>query len=187
MNKDAPFVDKGMLIEEYLDNKKPMHQIAEEQGIAVGTVYNYIKKYGIQSRPRNNEYGNIKMSLSRLGKPHPRTKPVSEETKRKISLAHRGRFRKPTKYGGHIKIRNDGYNMVRCPFHPNCTKDGYVMEHILVMEEKIGRYLRDDEVVHHKNHIRNDNRIENLQLLTFKEHASLHMKERWAKKKGEII
>lgn len=52
------------------------------------------------------------------------------------------------------------------------------------MEKKIGRNLKEDEVVHHKNHIRDDNRIENLQLMTFKEHASLHMKERWANKKG---
>ena len=53
------------------------------------------------------------------------------------------------------------------------------------MEQHIGRYLKDDEVVHHKNKIRNDNRIENLQLMTFKEHASFHMKERRkSKKKG---
>ena len=59
------------------------------------------------------------------------------------------------------------------------------MEHHYVMEKHIGRYLNNDEVVHHINHIRSDNRIENLQLMTFKEHAALHMKERWAKKKEE--
>ena len=50
--------------------------------------------------------------------------------------------------------------------------------------QNIGRYLEQDEVVHHINKKRNDNRIENLKLMTFKEHASLHMKERWNEKKG---
>lgn len=58
------------------------------------------------------------------------------------------------------------------------------MEHDLVMECIIGRHLKDDEVVHHKNKIRNDNRKENLELMTFKEHAALHMKERNELKKG---
>ena len=59
------------------------------------------------------------------------------------------------------------------------------MEHILVMEESIGRYITRDEVVHHKNGIRNDNRLENLQLMTFKEHDRYHMTERHRKRKEQ--
>ena len=57
------------------------------------------------------------------------------------------------------------------------------MEHRLIMEQHIGRYILPDEVVHHKNGVRDDNRLENLELMTFKEHAGLHMKERWEKRK----
>ena len=108
---------------------------------------------------------------------------LSQETKIKISNSKKNKFKIHTKYGGHKKKRSDGYVRVYVPTHKNASKDGYVMEHKLVMEEYLGRYLKDDEVVHHKNKIRNDNRIENLQLMTFKEHASFHMKERRRLKK----
>ena len=42
------------------------------------------------------------------------------------------------------------------------------------MENKIGRLLRSDEFVHHANHDRSDDRIENLELTTLVEHAKHH-------------
>jgi len=69
-----------------------------------------------------------------------------------------------------------GYKHILLPNHPCANNKGYVLEHRLVMERQLGRYLLPEEVIHHINHIRDDNRIENLQLMANQsEHHSLHM------------
>lgn len=69
--------------------------------------------------------------------------------------------------------RADGYRLVYQPEHPNSHK-GYVYEHRLVAERMLGRSIRKDEHVHHRNEDPSDNRPANLQVLTIREHRRLH-------------
>jgi len=72
-------------------------------------------------------------------------------------------------------IRTSGkYVYVFMPEHPFHDYKGCVLQHRLVMEESLGRYLTKDEIVHHINYSKKDNRLENLQLMTRAEHTILH-------------
>jgi hypothetical protein len=76
-----------------------------------------------------------------------------------------------TNWKGGKKKTHGGYVEVLAPFgYPHPTKHRYVMEHRLVMERHLGRYLEAWEFVHHRNGVKNDNRVENLVLVTKKTH-----------------
>lgn len=91
--------------------------------------------------------------------------------------APRGGSANPNWRGGRA-AHTKGYVLLHRPEHPRAHKSRpYVYEHILVAEEKLGRPLQPGELVHHMNHVKDDNRPENLQVLTQGEHMRLHWQE----------
>lgn len=72
----------------------------------------------------------------------------------------------------------NGYRVVYMPEYPKAmTSDnwlGYVYEHIVVAEKSLGRALRTNEVVHHLDGARDNNKVNNLLVLERGQHAKLH-------------
>ena len=128
-------------------------------------IYNFINGHNSKGRIFSEKH---KEKISKALK----FKQKSEEHKNKLGESRRN------KKGGRLTDKY-GYTRIWSPKHPNRNTKDYVMEHRLIMEKYLGRYLTKDEDVHHKNKNKSDNRIENLQLLSSRsQHIITHIDER---------
>ena len=103
-----------------------------------------------------------------------RKRHVTGTTKLKMSEAQQGE-RHPRWKGG--EYMNGGYIMILRPDHPRASY-GYVRRAIIVLEEKLGRPIKDGCDCHHKNEIKDDDRPENLEEVPHGRHAALHLQGR---------
>jgi len=89
---------------------------------------------------------------------------------------------------GNNRIKSgNGYILVYCPTHPNAKSKAHIGEHRYMMEKHLKRFLTSDLHVHHKNGIRDDNRIENLEVISGGRHVKAHYKTRPQKIKDKQI
>lgn len=112
--------------------------------------------------------------------------PCFEKTKKKISQMKKGKFKGSNSSnwkGGKYKCK--GYIYILKPKHPFANKMGYILRSHLVMEKIIKRYLKPEEIVHHKGikypigsiENKQDDRPENLRLFkNNSEHRKFHKK-----------
>jgi TyrR family helix-turn-helix protein len=150
-------------------------KVAKRFGVSKKAIQMRMKKYGIKPYPKKIPL-NVS-EIARLFRSGVTVKElavkysVSEQTI-KSRLWEKG-VQTDTFHKGY-KVKDSGYVQILNPEHPNSDAQGYVPEHRLVMEKYIGRYLKSNEVVHHINGIKDDNRIENLQLMTAFQHKCMH-------------
>lgn len=81
--------------------------------------------------------------------------------------------------GGRI-VRKDGRVIIYMPSHPHANLYGgtHILEYRVIAENKLGRYLLPNEIVHHIDKNPRNNDLDNLQIMTQSEHAKLHMSNR---------
>lgn len=115
--------------------KYPTAQIAKNCGVGFTTISRWLDAYGIKKIKHYN------FVFDRKGSKGPYWK------------------------GGKYKDNFNGYVHIYNPNHPLANKRGYILEHRLTMEKFLRRPLRENELIHHKNGIKDDNRIENLEIV----------------------
>lgn len=99
---------------------------------------------------------------------------TKEKILRKFIHHHHAVTKYNPNWQGGKATSSDGYFIIKKPDHPFCDSQGYVKEHRLIIEKHLGRYLTQDEHVHHINENKKDNRIENLEVMTNSQHRIFH-------------
>lgn len=141
-------LDKKFLKEKYVNEDLSLTDIEKKFGFKRSTVYRKLVEYNI---PRRGFGGHINQ----------------------INGTKKALTGKPSWNKGTCRLfyYRKGYKYVYKPEHPMSREDGYIAEHRLVMAKHLNRNLKDEELVHHKNGVKDDNRIENLTILFSKTHS----------------
>lgn len=134
--------DKTWLYEKYVVNNLSISDIAKLVSLGRTTIFRLLQKYEIKRRGFSGHPNQIKGAIEK-----------------------RGKYNAWNKDKGKRFVLKEGYKWLLLPDHPQANSKGYVAEHRIVMSKHLGRLLESWEIVHHKNKMRTDNRIANLELI----------------------
>lgn len=141
--RNRVILDRATLERLYVADELSTRQVATKLNVSKATVGEWLTRYGLTR--------NLSEAWA-IAKKTGRRSPVSPR---------RGTSKHITNKEGYVMIRL----FPEDPFFSMATKNGYVMEHRLVMAKRLGRPLHSWESVHHKNGTRSDNRLNNLLLV----------------------
>jgi len=183
---------------EYIQKRKSVRQISIKTGYVNSTILSYLEKFNIKRRTISEGRKNIKLRII-LNKEFLKREylikkkaiaTIANENKCSVCIVWRClkeygikrrsssehlKGRTPANFKGRRK--RQGYTILHVPNHPHRDRHNSVLEHRLVMEKIIKRYLKSEERVHHINGIKDDNRPENLRLFpNIKSHQEYHNK-----------
>lgn len=147
-------------------NGESIAQISKSTGIPISTVRSRLLREGVL-RTRGDA---IRLAASQGRWSHGKGEQRLISPEHRNSIVKSNKSRDKSKCAG-ISIKPNGYAEIT-----QGERKG-TGQHRLVMEMAIGRKLMPNEVVHHIDHNRNNNTLENLALMTRSEHARIHAQE----------
>ncbi|MCK4384652.1 MAG: HNH endonuclease [candidate division Zixibacteria bacterium] len=156
------YKNKSWLEKKYWEEGLSQSEIGKLCNVSRKGIWKWMKKFNIKARKNYSEEIKQKQREVKIGEKNPN-------------------------WNGGILINSNGYVLISMPDHPYSSCRGYIPRSRLIMEQHLGRYLEPEEVVHHENEIRHDDRIENFRLFENKgKHTSFHNRIRQSAKRCVI-
>lgn len=177
---------KDWLYDQFIILNKSISKVAKEQGTSHSTISYFLKKFKIKKpKPKYQDKEWLFQQYIKLDKTQEQIANLCKVgqwtiskwlNKYKIPIKQTKKREKSHRWKGGIIRTKDGYIGIYKPNHPRADPTtGYVFEHILEVEKKIGRTVKKNEIIHHIDENKGNNIIANLFVCkNQKEHQKIH-------------